>query len=175
MRPGPPPPEMPVWVVALHILVGCSATALASLNSCLAKHPPATSLRFGNSGSAFCCPGSGRQSAVESAAPLSRHHPHDARGSGSGLGAAPRSEFAFQRQPSVRQAALEHPAAPTPFSTGYFRACASGSRAADNSIHQLSLVISPLRSQNHVRPHNARPRAHARTGVKIRPERQSAM
>jgi hypothetical protein len=22
VRPGPPPPEMPVWVVALHILVG---------------------------------------------------------------------------------------------------------------------------------------------------------
>ena len=101
----------------------------------LPKRPPATSLRFRNSGSPFHGPGPGRQPAVESAAPLSRHHPHDARGSGSGLGAAPWSEFALQRKPSVRQAALEHLATPTPFSTGYFRACVSGSRAADNNVH----------------------------------------
>ena len=104
-----------------------------------AERLPATSLRFSNPGSAFCCPGPGRQAAVESAAPLSRHHPHDARGSGSGLGAASRSEFALQRQPSVRQATLEHLATPMPFSTGYFRACASGSRTANNGVHQLSL------------------------------------
>src|SRR5262249_25757233 len=67
-----------------------------------AKRPPATSLCFGDSGSAFCCPGAGRQPAVESAAPLSRHHPPDARGSGSGFGAAPRSEFALQRQSCAR-------------------------------------------------------------------------
>src|SRR5260370_25428092 len=80
----------------------------------------------------------GRQPAVEPAAPLSRHNPHDARSSGSGLGAAPRSEFALQRQPSVRQATLEHLATPMPFSTAYFRACASGSRTANNGVHQLS-------------------------------------
>jgi hypothetical protein len=56
----------------------------------------------GYPGSAFHGPGTGRQPAVESAAPLSRHHPHDAWGSGSGFGAAPRSEFAFQRQPCAR-------------------------------------------------------------------------
>src|SRR5262249_1185308 len=109
-----------------------------------AKRPPATSLCFGDSGSAFCCPGAGRQPAVESTAPLSRHHPHDARGSGSGFGAAPRSEFALQRQPCARQAAFEHFATPMPFSTGYFATCASGYRAADNGIHQLSLMISPV-------------------------------
>ena len=51
----------------------------------------------------WSCPRSGDRSiaAMEPAAPLSRHHPHDARGSGSGLGAAPGSECALQRQPSV--------------------------------------------------------------------------
>src|SRR6266436_1451898 len=68
-----------------------------------------------------------------------RHNPHDARSSGSGLGAAPRSEFALQRQPCMRQATLEHLATPMPFSTGYFRAWASGSRTANNGVHQLSL------------------------------------
>src|SRR6266436_8733409 len=67
-----------------------------------AARSPAPSLRIGYPGSAFHGPGTGRQPAVESAAPLSRHHPHDARGSGSGFGAAPRSEFAFQRQPCAR-------------------------------------------------------------------------
>jgi hypothetical protein len=104
-----------------------------SLHFC---YPGATGLRFRPSG----------HSAVKPAAPLSRHHSHDARGSGSGLGAAPRSEFPLQRQPSVRETALEHLATPTPFSTDYFRACTSGSRVADNSVHQLSLMISPVRS-----------------------------
>jgi hypothetical protein len=67
-----------------------------------AERSPASPLRIGYPGSAFHGPGTGRQPAVESAAPLSRHHPHDARGSGSGFGAAPRSEFAFQRQPCAR-------------------------------------------------------------------------
>src|SRR6266478_5471796 len=94
----------------------------------------------------FCYPGAtglrfrpGRQPAVEPAAPLSRHNPHDARSSGSGLGAAPWSKFALQRQPSVRQAALEQLPTPMPFTTGSFRACASGSRTANNGVHQLSL------------------------------------
>ena len=60
------------------------------------ERSPPQSLCFGNSGSAFCCPGTGRQPAVESAL-FSRHHPHDALASGSRLGAAPRSEFALQR------------------------------------------------------------------------------
>src|SRR5258708_39783138 len=81
----------------------------------------------------------GGHSAVKPAEPLTRHHPHDTRRSGCGLGAAPRSEFALQRQPCVRQAALEHLATPMPFSTGYFRAWASGSRTANNGVHQLSL------------------------------------
>src|SRR5258705_6785649 len=58
---------------------------------------------------------------------------HDARDSGSSLGAAPRSEFALQRQPSVRQATLEPLATPMPFLTGRFRACVSSSRAAFRS------------------------------------------
>jgi hypothetical protein len=37
------------------------------------------------------------------------------------LGAAPRPKFALQHQPTVHQAALEHPATPMPFSTGYFQ------------------------------------------------------
>src|SRR5467141_2462293 len=77
-------------------------------------------------------PGPGGYSAVKPAAPLIRHNPHDARSSGSGPGATPRSEFALQRQPSVRQAAFEHLATPMPFTTGSFRACASGSRTAYN-------------------------------------------
>ena len=44
-----------------------------------AERSPPPSLCFSDSGSAFCCPGAGRQPAVESAAPLSRHDPHDAR------------------------------------------------------------------------------------------------
>src|SRR5260370_12080819 len=75
---------------------------------------------------------------MEATAPLSGQHPHDARDSGSSLGAAPRSEFALQREPSVRQATLEHLATPMPFPTGSFRACASGSRTANNGVHQLS-------------------------------------
>ena len=76
---------------------------------------------------------------MEPTAPLSRHNPHDARSSGSGLGAAPWSKFALQRQPSVRQAALEQLPTPMLFTTGSFRACASGSRTANNGVHQLSL------------------------------------
>jgi hypothetical protein len=58
-------------------------------------YPGATSLRFG----------SGRQPAVELASPLARHHPHNAGRSDSGLGVAPRSEFALQRQHSPRACA----------------------------------------------------------------------
>ncbi len=112
----------------------------------------------------FCYPGAtglrfrpGRQPAVEPAAPLSGHNPHDARSSGSGLGAAPRSEFALQRQPSVRQAALEQLPTPMPFTTGSFRACASGSRTAKDS-EQWSSPVKPPRSQNYVKPHDARTR-----------------
>src|SRR2546427_12963545 len=76
---------------------------------------------------------------MEATAPLSGQHPHDARSSGSGLGAAPWSKFALQRQPSVRQAALEQLPTPMPFTTGSFRVCASGSRTANNGVHQLSL------------------------------------
>src|SRR5260370_34382529 len=84
----------------------------------------------------------GGHPAVKPTAPLSGQHPHDARSSGSGLGAAPRSEFALQKQPSVRQAALEQLPTPMPFTTGSFRACASGSRTANNGVHQLSLRAS---------------------------------
>jgi hypothetical protein len=73
--------------------------------------------------------------AVKPAAPLTRHHPHDTRRSGSGLGAAFWSEFALQRQPSGRQATLEYLATPMPFLTGRFRACVSSSRAAYNGRH----------------------------------------
>src|SRR6266849_355524 len=59
-------------------------------------------------------------------------------------GAAPRSKFALQRQPSVRQAAFEHLATPMPFTTGSFRACASGSRTANNGVHQLSLLARKI-------------------------------
>ena len=85
------------------------------------SRPPAPSLSFGNSGSASCCPGA--------------HYPHDALASGSGFGAALRSEFTLQRQPSVRQAALEHLPTPMPFTTGSFRARASSSWAAYNGRH----------------------------------------
>jgi hypothetical protein len=40
---------------------------------------------------------------------------------------------------SPLQATLEHLATPMPFLTGSFRACASGSRTANNGVHQLSL------------------------------------
>ena len=120
----------------------------------------------------FCYPGAtglrfrpGRQPAVEPAAPLTRHHPHDTRRSGSGLGASPRLEFALQRQPSVRQAALEQLPTPMPFTTGSFRACASASRTANNGVHQLSLMIPPVRSQNRVKPHDA----HARVNGSAKP------
>src|SRR5258706_194814 len=89
----------------------------------------------GHSLSTSLRPAPGGHSAVEPTAPLSRHYPHDARRSGSGLGAAPWSKFALQRQPSVRQAALEQLPTPMPFTTGSFRACASGSRAANNGRH----------------------------------------
>src|SRR5258708_846387 len=94
--------------------------------------------------------------AVKPTAPLSRHYPHNSRDSGSSLsfpgttlimhGTPARvlaqhlgSKFALQRQPSVRQAALEQLPTPMPFTTGSFRACASGSRTANNGVHQLSL------------------------------------
>src|SRR5258708_10004619 len=59
-------------------------------------------------------------------------------------GAAPRSEFALQRQPSVRQAALEQLPTPMPFTTRSFRASASGSRTANNGAHQLSLRVRKI-------------------------------
>src|SRR5262245_30484786 len=62
-----------------------------------AKRPPATSLCFGDFWLCLLLSGAGRQSAMEAAAPLSRYHPHDARGSGSRLGAAPRSKFATSK------------------------------------------------------------------------------
>src|SRR5258707_5781136 len=61
--------------------------------------------------------------------------------------AAPWSKFALQRQPSVRQAALEQLPTPMPFTTGSFRACASGSRTANNGV-----PVKPPRSQNYVKP-----------------------
>src|SRR5260370_32097230 len=97
---------------------------------------------------------SGGHPAVKPTAPLSRHYPRDARDSGSSLGAAPWSKFALQRQPSVRQAALEQLPTPMPFRTGSFRARASGSRTANNRVHQFK----PPRSQNYVKPHDARTR-----------------
>src|SRR5262245_25671935 len=75
---------------------------------------------------------------MEATASLSGHYPHDARDSGSSLSAAPRSEFALQGQPSVRQATLEHVATPMPFPTGSFRACASGYRARYRSAAKRS-------------------------------------
>src|SRR5258706_7974593 len=60
--------------------------------------------------------------------------PHDTRRSGSGLGAAPRSKFALQRQPSVRQPALEQLPTPMPFTTGSFRAMRV--RFSNNGVHQ---------------------------------------
>src|SRR6266446_1339070 len=87
---------------------------------------------------------------MEPTAPLSRHNPHDARSSGSGLGAAPWSKFALQRQPSVRQAALEQLPTPMPFTTG---------RVRFSDSEQWSSPVKPPRSQNYVKPHDARTRA----------------
>jgi hypothetical protein len=70
------------------------------------------------------------------------HQP--ARRSGSGLGVAPRSEFALQRQSSPREAALEHLATPVSFLAGHFRACASGSRAADDCDYRLNPIMLDL-------------------------------
>jgi hypothetical protein len=124
-----------------------------------AKCLPTPSLCFGNSGSAFCCPGAGRQPAVKPTAPLSRHYPRDARDSGSGLGAAPRSKFALQRQPSVRQAALEHLATPMPFVTGRFRACVSFS----GSVQPNSMFVRRHFCSKCKTPERARVRTCART------------
>src|SRR5258705_6764076 len=105
----------------------------------LRDRKPTPSLCFCDPGATRLRPGPGGHSAVKPAAPLTRHHPHDTRRSGSSLGAAPWSKFALQRQPSVRQAALEQLPTPMSFTTGSFRACASGSRTANNGVHQLSL------------------------------------
>src|SRR6266446_10990878 len=96
---------------------------------------PTPSLCFCDPGATRLRPGPGGHSAVNPTAPLSGQHPHDARDSGSSLGAAPWSKFALQRQPCVRQATLEHLATPMPFLTGRFRACVSSSRAAYNGRH----------------------------------------
>jgi hypothetical protein len=97
----------------------CRARALWGLTRNLRK-PRNTAKCLPTPSLHFCYPGAtglrfrpGRQPAVESAAPLSRHNPHDARDSGSSLGSAPRSEFALQRQPfrhqcRSRQAPSEH-------------------------------------------------------------------
>jgi hypothetical protein len=122
----------------------------------LRDRKPTPSLRFSNPGATNLRPGPGGHSAVKPTAALSGHHPHDTRRSGSGLGAAPWSKFALQRQPSVRQAALEQLPTPMPFTTGSFRACASGSRTANNGVHQLSLRARKIM----VKPHNARTRVH---------------
>jgi hypothetical protein len=58
------------------------------------------------------------------------HLGRNLRFKGSPLCDRPRSK------PSVRQAALEQLPTPMPFTTGSFRACASGSRTADNGVHQ---------------------------------------
>jgi hypothetical protein len=89
---------------------------------------------------------------VEPAAPLSRHNPHDARELRLESWRSTLVEICASRQPCVRQATLEHLATPMPISTGYFRACASDSRAADDDVHQLRLMISPVCSQSYVRP-----------------------
>src|SRR5258708_4443930 len=110
--------------------------------------PDATSLR----------PGPGGHSAVKPAAPLTRHHPHDTRRSGSGLGAAPRSEFALQRQPSVRQACA----------TGRARTAADTNAVHDRLLQSMRVrfldsekwgsPVKPRRSQNYVNPQDARRR-----------------
>src|SRR5258705_8504250 len=93
---------------------------------------------------------------AEPAAPLPRHNPHDARSSGSGLGAAPRSKFALQRQPSVRQAALEHLPTPMPFTTGRFKhACPVLGQRTTVVIEQIPCLCADISVRN-VRPHNAR-------------------
>src|SRR5258705_1815320 len=95
---------------------------------------------------------------AEPAAPLPRHNPHDARSSGSGLGAAPRSKFALQRQPSVRQAALEHLPTPMPFTTGRFKhACPVLGQRTTVIIEQIPCLCADISVRN-VRPHNARTR-----------------
>ena len=131
---------------------GLTPKSWQSHNICVTEMPSNAVAGFCDPGATSLPPGPGGHSAVKPAAPLTRHHPHDTRRSGSGLGAAPRSKFALQRQPSVRQAALEQLPTPMPFSTGYFATCASGSRTANSGVHQLK----PPRSQNYVKPHDAR-------------------
>jgi hypothetical protein len=93
-------------------------------------------------------------SAVKPAAPLTRHHPHDTRRSGSGLGAAPRSEFALQRQPCVRQAALEQ----LPTTNAVHDRLLQSMRVRFSDSEQWSSPVKPPRSQNYVKPHDARTR-----------------
>jgi hypothetical protein len=78
----------------------------------LRDRKPTPSLCFCDPGATRLRPGPGGHSAMEATAPLSGQHPHDARDSGSGLGAAPRSEFALQRQPKKISSAGR--AQPTP-------------------------------------------------------------
>jgi hypothetical protein len=96
----------------------------------------------------FCYPG-GTGSAAW-------HNPHDARDSGSSLGAAPRSEFALQRQPLC--------------ATGRARTAADTNAVHDTLLQsmrvrfsdseQWSSPVKPPRSQNYVKPHNSRTRVH---------------
>ena len=107
--------------------------------------------------SALCLPRSWGRSIVRhgsgsAAFPID---PQDARGSGSGLGAAPWSEFALQRKPSVRQAALEHLPTPMPFTTGSFRACAASSGQRTMVVtEQFHVCAQADISVRNVRPHD---------------------
>jgi hypothetical protein len=90
---------------------------------------------------------------------VSRHHPHDARCSGEGFGAATRSEFAVQRQPCARWAAFERLATPMPFSAGSFRVCASGSGQRTTVVIETNSMFAGISVQN-LRPHDAHARAY---------------
>src|SRR5258708_3814321 len=69
------------------------------------------------------------------------------------IGAAPWSKFALQRQPSVRQAALEQ--LPTPIDR-----LLQSMRVRLSDSEQWSSPVKPPRSQNYVKPHDARTRVH---------------
>src|SRR5258706_11750367 len=85
-------------------VMGSSPEIVAKPNICVTEMPSNAVAVLLRSGRDQPCPGPGGHPAVNPTAPLSGQHPHDARDSGSSLGAAPWSKFALQRQPSVRQA-----------------------------------------------------------------------
>ena len=140
----------------------CRARALWGLTRNLRK-PRNTAKCLPTPSLHFCYPGAtglrfrpGRQPAVEPTAPLSGQHPHDARDSGSSLGAAPWSKFALQRQPSVRQAALEQ----LPTTNAVHDRLLQSMRVRFSGSEQWSSPVKPPRSQNYVKPHDARTRVH---------------